>query len=72
MKRKLNSILDSIKVPVTYFTHVVPEMPETRQRDIEQRNRVIAVEMRMIEQRLDLSKFSKPTQEMVTAWKKYM
>ncbi|MBD2866968.1 hypothetical protein [Paenibacillus arenilitoris] len=72
MKRKLNSILDSMKAQVTYFAHAVPEMPETKPRDIEQRNRVIAVEMRIIEQRLDLSKFSKPKHELVTAWKKYM
>ncbi|QNK60212.1 hypothetical protein [Paenibacillus sp. PAMC21692] len=72
MKRRLNSLLDSMKAPVTYFAHTVPEMPETKPRDIEQRNRVIAVEMRLIEQRLDLSKFSKPNQKLVTAWKKYM
>ncbi|WP_214628891.1 hypothetical protein [Paenibacillus agaridevorans] len=72
MKRKLNSILESTKGHVTYFSHVVPEMPETRSRDSEQRNRVIAVEMQMIEQRFDISKFSKPKQELVAAWKKYL
>ena len=72
MKRKLNAILESSKARVTYFAHAVPEMPETRLRDSKQRERVIAVEMQMIEQRFDASKFTKPEQELVAAWKKYM
>jgi hypothetical protein len=50
--RKLNNILGHAKDRVAFFAHVMPPMSETRFRNPEQRSRVIAVEMRMIEERL--------------------
>ncbi|MFB9326068.1 hypothetical protein ACFFSY_09115 [Paenibacillus aurantiacus] len=70
--RKLNDILDRTKERVSFFAHAIPAMPETRQRDEAQRRRVIAVEIALIAEKFDRTKFSKPDPEMVAAWKKYM
>jgi|GEM_PF-4055853 hypothetical protein len=71
-KKLLNDILDKTKDRVTFFEHAIPNLPDTKPRDTVQRSRVIAVEMQWISKHLDLTKFSRPKQELVSKWKKFM
>lgn len=52
----MNAILDKTKDRVTFFEHAIPNLPDTKPRDTEQRSRVIAVEMQWISKHLDLTK----------------
>lgn len=68
--RTLNDLLDETEDRRRYFMRdsVIPYEPSTKPRDEEKRKAVIALEIAIIKSKVDMSKFSKPSEDIIRGW----
>jgi hypothetical protein len=69
--RSLNELLDKTEDRRRFFMRdsVIPSEPDTRPRDESKRDAVLAVEIAIIKEKVDMSHFSKPPKELIEGWR---
>jgi hypothetical protein len=68
--KTLNNLLYETEDRRRYFMResTIPYQPSTKPRDEEKRKAVIALEIAIIKSKVDMSKFSKPSEDIIRGW----